>query len=388
MSRQSMMMAVLLTVGFGLASTPARAPAQTPTPRSPSTATTAKPPVPLSQPTKAVVRAPQNPGARSNIAGPPARPTGLRVVKSGSVSRGGGYDFVGLMWTDNSINEMSYVIERWGGPGCEAGYTRIGSTGANASCFEDIGVDPAAGTYWWKVKACNTRGCSEAAAISIQNDQRNNPVGGTGTLVVPKDPSKTCAEEGGIWLGWGVDYCSHELGTLQSAAQMATNPIVQGYMAYFAVVGGGATMRSLPEDVIQRLKPYYGESLLRDVRYGSSSHTASDGTAMTDCRDIYFPLGTGHVATIKEGALLQRDASGRLVHENTMRLLLHELQHVRQCGDIGGRVNYGIRWFSEMSGTTIVKLITAPTTVSSKTLHDAMPMEADARAKEDLASGL
>ncbi len=388
MSRRSMVLAVVLACGLGVASTAVRAPAQAPKPRSPSTATIAKPPVPLPRLTKAVIRAPRATAPRSVVPGPPLKPSGLRIAKWGSVSQGAGYDFVGLMWTDNAINEMSYVIERWGGPGCEAGYTKVGYAGANGSYFEDTGVDPRADTYWWSVKACNLQGCSEGAAISIQNDQNNVPVGGTTVVTVPKDPSKTCAEEGGVWLGWGIDYCSHELGAANSAWLTATNPVVQAYMAYFAVVGGGATMRSLPEDLIQKLKPYYGESLLREVRYGSSSHTASDGTAMTDCKDIYFPLGSGDVANIKDGGLLEKNDNGQLVHESTVRLLLHELQHARQCADIGGRVNYALRWFSEMSGTTIVQLITAPGTVSSRTIHDAMPMEADAKDKENLAASL
>jgi hypothetical protein len=385
---------------LALAAAPAGAAPATPTTtavRAPSTVARAPTSPPVAAPATKPAAAPREVARTTRpltspstptVAGPPLAPTGLAIAKWGAVSAGGSYDYVGLTWTDNAINETSYIVERWGGPGCEAGYTQIGSTPANATCFEDVGVDRRKDTCWWRVKACNLRGCSDYASISIQNDVQNNPVGGTTTVTVPESPKEKCKAQGGIWLGWGINHCSQVLATVATVVHSLLDPVVQSYMIYFAAVGSGATMRALPEDVIQLLGPYYGETLLREVRYGSSNHTASDNTAMTDCRSIYFPRGAGHVETIKDGHLLERDAQGRLTHESTMRLLLHELQHAKQCCDWGGRENYGLRWFSELSGTTIVEIATSPTSVSSRTIHDAMPMESEAKSKEDLASKL
>ncbi len=319
--------------------------------------------------------------------GPPLAPTNLVVAARGSMQDGASYNYVGLMWHDQAINELGYVVERWGGPGCEAGYTVVGLLPANATFFEDVGVDPRAGTYWWSVKATNLGGPSAGAAISIQNDVRHNPVGGTQTVEVPEDPAEKCKAEGGVWLGWGINYCSKTLGDLYSAGQIVFDPIVQVYMGYFAIVGGGATTYRLPEDVVTKLKPHYGETLLREVRTGASNHTKSDSTAMTDCKNIYFPSGSGVVALLKSDSILEK-RDGQFVYANEVRWLLHELQHTRQCVDIGGRENYAVRWFSELGATTIGNLIAAPGNVSSREIHDAMPMEEDATRKEDLVNSL
>jgi hypothetical protein len=171
------------------------------------------------------------------VAGPPVGPSGLFIPKRGSTQQGAGYDFVGLMWRDNAINESGYIVERWGGPGCEAGYTVVGRLPADATSFEDVGVDPRAETYWWRVRAWNLRGGSGYASISIQNDVQNNAVGGTAAVEVPQDPSEVCKEAGGVWLGWGIDYCSQALSDIYSAGQILANPLVHVYMAYFAKIG-------------------------------------------------------------------------------------------------------------------------------------------------------
>ncbi len=327
------------------------------------------------------------PGARLTPQNhPPAQPTGLWIAKSGSTSSGSGYDFVGLMWSDNADNEAEYVVSRWGGPCCESGYTVIARLPPNSTSFEDVGVDPRGGSYWWSVEARNVFGAS-STSITIQNDQAHNPVGGTQTVEVPEDPSEVCKEQGGVWLGWGLNYCSQALGELYSAAQTLLDPVVQVYAGYFAVVGGGVTTYALPEDVVRALAPHYGEALLREVRYGASQHTVSDNTAMTDCSTIYFPAGSGVVTLLRSGGLLAK-AGGALVNPDAVRWLLHELQHARQCADLYGRENYAIRWFGELGVTLIAQLITDPASVSNRSIHDAMPMEGDAVQKESLAASL
>lgn len=324
----------------------------------------------------------------SQVARPPAPPSNMGVLKSGSTADGYGYNFVVLMWKDNAPNESEFVVERWEA----SAYRVLGRTGANETFFEDVGADPMIGGRW-RVKACNARGCSGYAEFA--------PIAGS-PLLKPKQESSNQSDRGdggggggaggAGWIGLGIDYVSEALGEIAETGnafvQSITNPVYQAYQVYFAIVGANATMRSLPEDVIQVLKPYYGEALLREVRYGSSNHTTSENTAMTDCKNIYFPNGSGDVVVIKEGRLLARNSQGRLVNEGTMRLLLHELQHARQCADIFGRANYGARWFSELTGTVITQIIVAPTSVSSKSIHDHMPMEGDAASMGALAGQL
>jgi hypothetical protein len=311
----------------------------------------------------------------------PRAPTQIQVTASGRVADGSPWDYAILMWNDNASNESQFIIERRSLGAWEV----VGSTSANESQFEDTTVDWSNATNWWRVRAQNLFGNSDYSNetyLSFLADPAHNPVGGTEVLT-PESYADSCKASSGTWIGWGINHCSHAYQAVYGAIQTVTNPLVQVYKAYFWIVGSGSTKRSLPEDVIQALKPYYGETLLRNVEYGSSNHTSTDNTAMCNCMDIYFPSGSGVVASIKNGVILARNPDQSFTDPNRLHWLLHELQHAKQCADWGGRENYAIRWFGELSATTFEELITNPRKVSNQKLHNSMPMEGQAKAKAD-----
>jgi len=309
----------------------------------------------------------------------PRAPTQIQVTASGRVADGSLWDYAILMWKDNASNESQFIVERRN----LGGWVVVGKTSANESYFEDTTVDWNNATNWWRVRAQNLFGYSDYSNetyLSFLADPAHNPVGGTEVLT-PESYEDSCKASGGKWIGWGINHCSRAYQAVYGAIQTVSNPLVQIYKVYFSIVGSGSVKRSLPEDVIQRLKLHYGETLLRNVEYGSSNHTSTDQTAMCDCMNMYFPAGSGVVANIKNGVILAQDDKDDFVHFHDLRWLLHELEHTKQCSNWGGRENYAIRWFGELSVTTIEELITNPRKVSNQKLHNSMPMEEQARAR-------
>ncbi|MBK9138012.1 MAG: fibronectin type III domain-containing protein [Verrucomicrobia bacterium] len=81
---------------------------------------------------------------------PPATPSGLNpsAVSSSQIS---------LVWSDNANNETSHQLERslngvvW---------SALATLGANVTSYLDTGLDPAT-TYHYRLRACNSGGCSD-----------------------------------------------------------------------------------------------------------------------------------------------------------------------------------------------------------------------------------
>jgi hypothetical protein len=77
----------------------------------------------------------------------PAAPTNLTLTQT-TLSR------IRLNWTDNSINEQGFYIERLNGT-----WTRIATVGANVTSYVNRNLTP--GTYTYRVQAYNASGVSE-----------------------------------------------------------------------------------------------------------------------------------------------------------------------------------------------------------------------------------
>jgi large repetitive protein len=118
-----------------------------------------------------------NPAGASAAAGPvtatteiPADPTGLTATTI-SANR------IDLSWTDNSSNELAFIIERCDDPTCTLGPTLQTSVGANVTTYSDqtavLGF-----RYGYRVSAQNAAGTS-AAATAI------------GSTLLPADPVTT-----------------------------------------------------------------------------------------------------------------------------------------------------------------------------------------------------
>jgi Rieske Fe-S protein len=81
---------------------------------------------------------------------PPAAPSALTATATGSST-------VHLTWTDRSNNETEFRVERKEGSG--GSWSQIGTKGSNSTSYDDTGLSPLTG-YFYRVRACNSVGCS------------------------------------------------------------------------------------------------------------------------------------------------------------------------------------------------------------------------------------
>lgn len=86
---------------------------------------------------------------------PPAPPDGAPSLLTATAT---GYTTILLAWTDNSTNEVSFIIER--SPDGVAGWVVVGST-SNTS-YQNSGLLPAT-EYFYRVRATNAGGNSAAS---------------------------------------------------------------------------------------------------------------------------------------------------------------------------------------------------------------------------------
>jgi len=148
----------------------------------------------------------------------------------------------------------------------------------------------------------------------------------------------------------------------------------QAYYKYFQTVRKGVVMESLPPWVIKRYDNYYPHVHLTDIRIGESTKTPDNGTAITDCKKIYFPAAANELARI------------RTESNPDYFWLLHEMAHSNQCMGLNkGRFStkrdkYADMWFSQLP-KTIVGSILADGIPVGGSVHDHMPMEKDADRK-------
>ena len=83
---------------------------------------------------------------------------------------------IDLAWTDNSVNETGFEIER--SLSSQGPYTLIAVTGPNVTAYSDTGLDPNT-RYFYRVRAVNSSG--ESAYSNRAND-RTGPAGPTPTV--------------------------------------------------------------------------------------------------------------------------------------------------------------------------------------------------------------
>ena len=138
-----------------------------------------------------------------------------------------------------------------------------------------------------------------------------------------------------------------------------------GYKAFFSHVEGEADT-AIPEHLHPFLKKHYSFDPA-SVRFG---HVTKIGGAdcITDCNKVYCKQAT-RIDAVRKGYAWEE------IH-------FHELQHVQQCKNIGGREDYAKMWFKQFAGSFFKSLFTKDPAPFGKELHDNMPMEADAIARE------
>jgi hypothetical protein len=144
------------------------------------------------------------------------------------------------------------------------------------------------------------------------------------------------------------------------------------YQAYMDFMEFGVSVHPLPQEYVDLLQPLYPKIDLRSYRFGYSNRQPP-ANATTDCDQTFFN-DEGFVNRLRDGTLTDDDANGAGWY-----WLLHELQHVQQCTELGGRRNFAERWFRDLELSILVTHLDDPSFFDD--LHNHMPMEEDAIAK-------
>lgn len=201
-----------------------------------------------------------------------------------------------LTWTDNSTNELGFIIERAPGLNATLGFVEIASVPANVTTYVDTGLgDNESVTY--RVRAWNLRTPSEPAQFSAWS----NTASGT-TPAVEAPP----AAPGTLQLTWAAKLVN--LSTRIPVTDTSGEPAVAGF-----VLDGPATVlvRGVGPGLAQWVPATLGNPRIALLRDGDTLATNDDwsGEALVEAtaRVGAFPLAAGSrdaalLATLPAGA--------------------------------------------------------------------------------------
>jgi len=153
----------------------------------------------------------------------------------------------------------------------------------------------------------------------------------------------------------GAAQCTARIATCQTKLTM--------YAGYMGQLAAGVALTRLPGVYVDVLQPFYPTANLNTFRFGYSPRQPAAAT--TDCTTTY----------VFSQPLVNAIAAGTASSDEGLRLLFHELQHLVQCGRVGGRDRYATMWFRQLEVNFIQN-------ADIVTLHDRMPMEDDANTVE------
>lgn len=143
------------------------------------------------------------------------------VVWAMVVSAAQGAQFT-LIWSDNSTNELGFVIERAPGLNATLGFVEIGGVETNVTTYIDAGL-PDGVSYSYRVRAWNLRTPSGPIQYSAYSNVAS------GTTPAPEAPP---AAPGTLQITWPAKLVN--LSTRVPPADLATEPVVAG----FVITGG------------------------------------------------------------------------------------------------------------------------------------------------------
>lgn len=223
---------------------------------------------------------------------------------------------------------------------------------------------PGSDGTWKKIEQVNAlwaachlvKGEENHAAAQKRCKQYENNIGGNCEVHSPR------CNAGWVKLG---DY-----GKFQSCRKLEPSGslLYDGYKAWMRKWEGKADT-PLPPLLASFVKEHYPRIDVSKVRFGYVSSTPSS-TCITDCSHVYCD-DHSVIDAIKRGVIPQDDAD----------LVFHELTHVEQCAEQGGREAYAKFWFKNLP-TGFFNAIDGDIKDEFKDdLHDQMPMEKDAEKK-------
>lgn len=140
---------------------------------------------------------------------PPAAPDGLGATANGASQ-------IDLAWTDNSVNETGFAIER--SPDGTGSWAALDTVGADTTSYSDTGLSPLS-TWYYRVKGTNSGGSSDWSNTASATTTDAPPTG-------PSALSATTVSAGQIELAW-TDNSSNETGFGIERSATGNNPWVQ-----------------------------------------------------------------------------------------------------------------------------------------------------------------
>ena len=209
-----------------------------------------------------VVRASNAGGSSANSAqasattlpNPPAAPSGLAASTVSQTQ-------INLSWTDNSANEVNFIVARSttaGGP-----YTDIATLGANVTAYNNTGLS-ANTTYYYVVRASNTGGSSANSAEANATTLPNAPA-------APSGLTATAAGSTQIDLSW-TDNSGNETSFIVARSSVSGGP-------YTDIATLGADSTSYSDTGLTAGATYY--YVVRASNAGGSSANSAQASATT-----------------------------------------------------------------------------------------------------------
>jgi len=162
--------------------------------------------------------------------------------------------------------------------------------------------------------------------------------------------------------------------------------IYTGYRNHFRNIRDGAG-EGFPLDpyLVKSLTQYYIPSgVLTQVMVYHRPSLPNDTDAIVDCNKIY--VDNADTAKAWQDAVDEEEGTLNL-DLNQVSLLTHELTHVEQCAKWGGRKEYAVTWFQQLSKEIVLELI-RNRNLDQDTLHDSMDIEKEAANRSDALNDL
>ncbi len=222
----------------------------------------------------------------------PAAPTGLTATALGETS-------IALSWTDNSDEEVVYVVER-SSTGIAGPFSEVARTLINRTSFTDSGLTGGT-TYSYRVRAANMVGNSNWATVT----RSTYPVGSPNA---PTGVSAAASSVNSIRIGW-TDNSSNETGfKIERSMDGSTGWTVVGTAAANATSYIDA---GLPRSTTAHYRVRSTNAVIDSVPIGSASAT----TLATNPNLITNPSFETYVAALvvpdkwQDRSYLSRDSS-------------------------------------------------------------------------------
>jgi fibronectin type 3 domain-containing protein/lysophospholipase L1-like esterase len=193
-----------------------------------------------------------------------ASPTGLTATSKNEES-------IDLVWTDNSLSESGYRIERSGNP--DSGFTELESTPADVETYTDNGLADGS-TYYYRIRA--SQGGS--------NSEYSNRSGATTKLAAPSGLTALSLQEGVVNLTWEDNSVSETAYIIERSATRGS-----GYAEIF--IGAADAISHTDRDADGRDSYFYRIRATNGILFSDYCHEvqAARSIPLSDSLFSFYP---------------------------------------------------------------------------------------------------